>query len=162
MTDAGTEASSGLGTGADGQGQSQNASQLQQQRAVLASLAVDPGTVSVKAFAHGSFSDNRPKDMSQTEHAGPNQTLSSACQCNAAASRSSVYAGFVLPSCVAYVGSNASTHARTNSSRFTHSTDRETLSVCSSVIVWICMYSQTPSPLCRAPSTDTILQPADC
>ncbi len=66
MTDAGTEASSGLGTGADGQGQSQglpqNASQLQQQRAVLASLAVDPGTVSAKAFAHGALWDNRPKD----------------------------------------------------------------------------------------------------
>ncbi|DBA87405.1 hypothetical protein WJX77_003935 [Trebouxia sp. C0004] len=39
----GTEASSGLGSGANGQEQSQNASQLQQQRAVLASLAVDPG-----------------------------------------------------------------------------------------------------------------------
>ncbi|KAL0022759.1 hypothetical protein WJX79_000193 [Trebouxia sp. C0005] len=39
----GAEASSGLGTGADGQGQSQSVSQLQQQRAVLASLAVDPG-----------------------------------------------------------------------------------------------------------------------
>lgn len=62
MTDAGAEASSGLGTGADGQGQSQNASQLQQQRAVLASLAVDPGTVSAKAFAHGALWDNRPKD----------------------------------------------------------------------------------------------------
>lgn len=62
MTDAGTEASSGLGVGADGQGQSQNASQLQQQRAVLASLAVDPGTLSGKAFAHVNLSDNRPKD----------------------------------------------------------------------------------------------------
>ncbi len=61
MTDAGAEASSGLGTGADGQGQSQNASQLQQQRAVLASLAVDPGTVPAKAFAHGTLSHNPPK-----------------------------------------------------------------------------------------------------
>lgn len=61
MTDAGAEASSGLGTGADGQGQSQNASQLQQQRAVLASLAVDPGTESANTFTLGPLSGDCPK-----------------------------------------------------------------------------------------------------
>lgn len=41
---AGKEASAGAGPGTDERGPMQSSPQLQQQRAVLASLAVDPGT----------------------------------------------------------------------------------------------------------------------